>query len=238
MSRLPPAPEMRPMSDSPVNRDYSDAEIERLLDQHWQSIRPAPSLPPWVPFTMRLLPWTLLTVTIVNGLIGILAILTPLLAAQFGEAVADPLYAAYANICPQRPSHTFFLLGHPMAFEQRDLSMHLGFALAGLLYMRAGFLRRPLPTWFLIAGLAPMLVDVVLSTIGTLPATAISRTWTGGLAGFVVVWWSYPRYDAMFARVQQHVALIEAKTRESQPEPDWFVVAGGTSNTLGLSDND
>jgi hypothetical protein len=116
-----------------------------------------------------------------------------------------------------------------MAFEQRDLSMHLGFALAGLLYLRFDFIRRPLPLIWLIAGVAPMLIDVFVSTIGLLPATAVSRSWTGALAAFVIVWWSYPRFDAMLAHVQGHVARVRERITAAQPGSEWFVLPRGES---------
>jgi uncharacterized membrane protein len=214
------------MPEAPSPREFTDAELELLIERHWQASRPLPELPAWLPLAMRLLPWTLLAATIINGLIGVVAILTPLLAAAFGSGLTDPIYTAYSFICPQRPSHTFFLAGHPMAFEQRDLSMHLGFALVGLLFLRVDALRRPLPHWLLAAGLAPMLVDVALSTLGWLPATGLSRTWTGALAAFAVVWWAYPRFDAMLERARAHVERAQAR-RQPQPDAEWFVLADG-----------
>lgn len=211
------------MSEAPAKREFTDDELAQLLERHWQATRPVSELPGWLPLAMRLLPWTLLAATAINGLIGIVAMLTPLLAAGVGSGLAEPIYTAYSFICPQRPSHTFFLAGHPMAFEQRDLSMHLGFALAGLLYLRVDALRRPLPHWLLAAGVAPMLIDVALSTLGWLPATAFSRTWTGALASLAIVWWAYPRFDAMLARAQVHVAKARARRELAQPAPGRFV---------------
>ncbi|MEZ4521458.1 MAG: DUF2085 domain-containing protein [Thermomicrobiales bacterium] len=207
--------------------EHTDAEVEELLDQIWRAHRPVPELPGWLPVAMAVLPYVLITVTIINGLIGVVAIITPLIAASSWSGVAGSIYSAYSLICPQRPDHTFFINGYPMAFEERDLSMHLGFGFAGLLYLRARFIHRPLPTTWLVAGVAPMLIDVAISTLGMLPATAISRTWTGALASFVIVWWSYPRFSAMLVRVQEHVAAVRARIDGAQPGPDWFVLAEG-----------
>lgn len=150
----------------------------------------------------------LITVTLVNLAIGVLAAITPYLGVWFGAAVTDPIYSAYSLICPQRPSHTFFLEGRPMAFEQRDLSMHIGFGMVGLLYLRLAWLRKPLPTWALLAGVAPLLIDVAISTVELRPSTATSRLWTGALASAVIVWWSYPRFESELARVQRHARRI------------------------------
>ena len=215
------------MTTDSATSEHTDAEVAQLLDQIWRAQRQLPELPRWLPFALAVLPFVLISVTIINGMIGVIAIVTPLLAAGSWSGVSDAIYHAYSFICPQRPDHTFFLNGHPMAFEQRDLSMHLGFAAVGLLYLRVRFLRQPLSHVWLAAGLAPMLIDVFISTVGLLPATAISRTWTGALASFVIVWWSYPRYDAMLAKVQQHVERIREWRAEAQPLPDWFVDSEG-----------
>ncbi len=211
----------------PTTNGLDDADVEQLIDQLWRAQRPTPRIPAWLPVSMALLPFVLIAATVINGLIGVVAIVTPLLAAQGWMGLADGLYTAYSFICPQRPDHTFFVAGYPMAFEQRDLSMHLGFAVAGLMYLRFDLIRRPLPHLWLALGVTPMLIDVAISTLGWLPATAISRTWTGALASFVIVWWSYPRFDAMLAGVRRHVALIEerAAADAAQPAPEWFVLA-------------
>jgi hypothetical protein len=62
-----------------------------------------------------------------------------------------------------------------------------------------------------VLGCAPLFIDVALSTFGILPSTWFSRLWTGALASFVIVWWSYPRFDAYLTRVQAHVASIRRK---------------------------
>lgn len=213
------------MTTEPAASDYTDADIEQLLDQLWRENRPAPELPRWLPVALALLPFVLISVTAINGLIGLIAIITPLLAAGSWSGLSDGLYHAYSFICPQRPDHTFFLSGHPMAFEQRDLSMHIGFAVAGLLYLRVRFLRRPVSTVWLVVGVAPMLIDVAISTVGLLPATAISRTWTGALASFFIVWWSYPRFDAMLVKVQDHVEKIRSRIAGVQTSGDQFVLS-------------
>lgn len=160
---------------------------------------------------MRVLPYVLITVTLVNLLIGLGAVLTPLLAGWFGAAAADPLYGFYALLCPQRPSHTWFIGGHAMAFEQRDVAMYVAFGVTGLLYLCVPWLRRPLTGWGLVLGCAPLFIDVGLSTFGVLPSTWFSRLWTGALASFVIVRWSYPRFDAYLAHVQAYVASTQGK---------------------------
>jgi uncharacterized membrane protein len=191
------------------------AEIDRLIRSR-QEARRKP-VPGWVSVAMRVLPHVLITVTIVNLFIGVLAALTPLLGAWFGSAVTDPIYNAYSLICPQRHDHTFHMEGHAMAFEQRDLAMHIGFGIVGLLYLRVRQLRSPLPTWLFIAGVAPLLIDVALSTAGILPSTWFSRSWTGVLASWVIVWWSYPRFERYLEKVRRHVQALDHREQLSQP---------------------
>lgn len=186
-------------------------ELKRLIEAE-RARRQAQRkpLPGWLPAAMKTLPWILLSVTLLNLFIVSLAMVTPYLGMWFGTAVTDPIYSVYSLICPQRPSHTFFIGGHAMAFEQRDVSVHAGLALTGLLYLVWSRIRQPLPTWIAVLMLMPMLIDVAISTAGILPSTWVSRLWTGGLAGIAVIWWSYPRFDAYLRKVEGHVHRLQA----------------------------
>jgi len=154
-------------------------------------------LPGWARTAMRMMPWVLISATLINLALGVLAVVAPLLRLSFGLSATDWIYNAYSLICPQRPSHTTFIAGQPMAMEQRMVAMYLAFGIAGLLYVRWSPLRRPLPTALALLGIAPALLDVVLSTAGIRPSTTDSRLWTGALAAIAIVWWAYPRFDAM-----------------------------------------
>jgi uncharacterized membrane protein len=186
-------------------------ELKRLIEAE-RARRQAQRkpLPGWLPAAMKTLPWILLSVTLLNLFIVSLAMATPYLGMWFGTGVTDPIYSVYSLICPQRPSHTFFIGGHAMAFEQRDVSVHAGLALTGLLYLVWSRIRQPLSTWVAVLMLMPMLIDVAISTAGILPSTWVSRLWTGGLAGIAVIWWSYPRFDAYLRKVEGHVHRLQA----------------------------
>lgn len=69
-------------------------------------------------------------------------------------------------------------------------------------------MRRPLPTWLAALMIAPVLIDVALSTAGILPSTGFSRLWTGTLSAVAIVWWSYPRFARQLAVVQQKVVAL------------------------------
>jgi uncharacterized membrane protein len=169
------------------------------------------ALPRWLRLALRALPQVLGIVTVGNGLIGLLAVATPFLRVLLGATATAPLYSAYALICPQRPSHTWYLAGQPMAMEQRMVAMYLAFAGAGALYLWGTRLRRPLPTWIMLLAVAPVLVDVAISTVGIRHSTPMSRLWTGTLSAVAIVWWAYPRFDAQLAAVQRHVARLRGQ---------------------------
>ena len=174
--------------------------------------RPRPRrrpLPRWTRLAMRALPRVLGVATIGNGLIGLIAVLAPLLRLALGNAATAPLYTAYSAICPQRASHTWFIAGQPMAMEQRMVAMYLAFGVVGLLYSVWPLLRRPLGVGWMLLGVAPAVLDVAISSAGIRPSTAASRLVTGALAAAVIVWWAYPRFDAMLRRTQ---ALVTAQS--------------------------
>lgn len=202
-----------PELTQPVARDLSAQEVvASLLAERQRRRRRA--LPRWTRLAMRALPRVLGIATIGNGLIGLLAVLTPLLRAVLGSAATAPLYTVYSAICPQRPSHTSYVAGQPMAMEQRMVAMYLAFGVVGLLYSSWPLLRRPLPTSWLLLGLAPALLDVAMSSAGVRPSTASSRWLSGALASAVIVWWAYPRFDALLRRTQ---AVVGAQVARDSP---------------------
>ena len=170
--------------------------VARVIAERARSRTVRKPLPGWARIAMRIMPWVLISVTLINLAIGLLAVVAPLLRNAFGTGATDWIYSAYSLICPQRPSHTTFVAGEPMAMEQRMVAMYLAFGIAGLLYVRWTPLRRRLPNWLVLVGVAPAVIDVSLSTAGIRPSTTDSRLWTGALASVAIVWWAYPRFEA------------------------------------------
>jgi uncharacterized membrane protein len=179
-------------------------------------------MPRWARIALRVMPRVLGIVTVVNGLIGLVAIVTPLLRVWLGTAITDPIYSAYALICPQRPSHTFTIAGEPMAMEQRMVAMYLAFGVVGLLYGLRSWarLREPLPTGLTVLALTPLTIDLVLSTAGIRPSDPWSRLLTGALASLAIIWWAYPRFDAQLRRTRVLVDASRARATVVQPLHD------------------
>lgn len=187
--------------------------VERAYRE--EDLRRRAPLPRWVAPSMRALPKVLAIVTIANGLLGALAVVAPLLRTALGRTATNWIYAAFSIICPQRDSHTWFIGGEPMAMEQRMVAMYLVAGLAGGLYVVWSRLRRPLPTWAMLLGVAPVIIDVAISTADIRPSTPLSRLWTGSLSAFILVWWAYPRFDAQLRDVQRHVARLRERSASS-----------------------
>lgn len=124
------------------------------------------------------------------------AIATPWLAAHGWGAVAQLLYWAYRPLCPQRPDHSFFVMGHKMAFEQRETAMFVTGAAAGPLYLllRRSLLRVPTP--LMLASFLPMLVDITTQASGLRDGDAVWRVVTGAIATLGFALWVYPRFEA------------------------------------------
>ena len=206
----------------PIDRAaVSDEQLAELIveraysDERRRTRKP---LPRWLGPAMQSLPKVLAIVTIANGLIGLLGIVAPWLRMAFGEAVTGPLYGAYALICPQRDSHTWFISDIPMAMEQRMVSMYVAFGVAGAAYLFWERFRRPLPTWAALLAIAPALIDVAISTAEIRPSTDVSRLWTGTIASLGIVFWTYPRFDAQLRVVRERVALLRQAEASAQTD--------------------
>lgn len=198
-----------PLNDISKEQELAEWIVDRAYEEERERRRREP-LPGWVTLAMRAMPKLLAIVTITNGLIGLLAVVTPWIRMALGERLTAPIYTAYSFICPQRPSHTWFIDGVPMAMEQRMVAMYVAFGLGGLLYLGWARLRRPISDWLMVAGVTPALIDVAISTAGIRPSTAGSRLWTGTLAALAIVWWAYPRFEARFRQAREHLARRRA----------------------------
>ncbi|HUG14710.1 MAG TPA: DUF2085 domain-containing protein [Thermomicrobiales bacterium] len=199
------------MSTPATSGMMTDEEVaEQIVRQAYEreDSRTRRPLAAWVRPTMRILPRLLAITTIANGAIGLLAVVAPFLRMRFGEAATRPIYGAYSYICPQRDDHTWFINGVPMPMEQRMVAMYLAFGVAGLLFVTWSRMRRPLQTWIAALLIAPVVIDVAISTAGILPSTGVSRLWTGALSAYAIVWWSYPRFAERLTAASAHVAAI------------------------------
>jgi len=138
-------------------------------------------------------------INIAVTLITLGAILAAALNAFGLGAAGDALRAAYSLVCPQRPTHSYFLLGHQVALEQRNLAMLVAVLIGGLVYA----IRRDRLTalgWVPLTLLAvPITWDVLSQTVGLRDSDWFTRSWTGALFSLGFAAFAYPRIDRLFA---------------------------------------
>ena len=124
--------------------------------------------------------------------------------------IAGLIYEAYLLLCPQRPSHSFFLWGEKVALEQRVLAIYSGMLLCGLLFIALRHRLRALD-WRLAALLAlPMLVDVLSQTFALRDSDWLWRTTTGGIAGIALSWWALPNVETCVHQLRRRGRQVEA----------------------------
>lgn len=154
---------------------------------------------------------SLLALAVVGGAVAI-----PLLAAGGFDTLAWVGYKVYRLMCPQQPSHSYFIAGEKMGFEHRETAMFLAAAIAGPVYVglkRLGFKR--LNGKLVLLLITPMLYDVFSQMVGIRDSTGFWRSVTGGLAVFAIAGWFYPLVDADF---QKALATIHRKRARRERE--------------------
>lgn len=152
---------------------------------------------------------------VLNAAAGVYAglpVLAPLLEGLGMSGLGQFVFRMYGVACHQRPGRSFFILGHQVAYCQRDTAMYGAIFLAGLVYALVRRRVRPPRLRSYLALLLPLLVDGGGQLAGLWESRWWSRTLTGGLAGAATVWLAYPYFDLAFAQVRGE---IEARFRRS-----------------------
>lgn len=162
---------------------------------------------------------SLLSLAVVGGAVAI-----PLLKAGGFDTLAWAGYKGYRLICPQQPSHSWFIAGEKMGFEHRETAMFTAAAIAGPLYVlatRRGFKQLNGKVTLLL--IIPILYDVFSQVFGLRDSTGFWRSVTGALAVFAIAGWLYPLIDTDF---QKALATIRRKQARREREA---LVAGPES---------
>lgn len=149
----------------------------------------------------RILPWpfvhwlALLNVLTALTLAGAFA--PPFLRLAGFDPAAEAVHTAYLWLCPQRPDHSYFVFGHMLALEQRELAIFGAQLVGGLAYglRRERFVGIPL--WAVVLLALPMAWDGFSQMFGWRDSDWLTRTWTGGLFSLGLVFWLYPFADRL-----------------------------------------
>lgn len=142
--------------------------------------------------------WLLLANAVVAlTLLG--AVAAPLLAAAGFEAASGAIHTAYLLLCPQRPAHSYFLAGHQLALEHREMAMFGAQLGGGLLFgLLRGRWHGRLGVWWLVLLSLPMAWDGFSQMFGLRESDWQTRTWTGALMAIAFVFWLYPLLEYRF----------------------------------------
>ena len=135
----------------------------------------------------------LVNLALVLLLIG--AVAAPAAYAAGLPRYADFIHTAYLPLCPQRPSHSYFVFGYQTALEHREIAMLGALLVGGLIYGRVRERASPLPFWVLLVAGLPIGWDVLTQMLELRESDWFTRTWTGALSCLAYVFWLYPRFD-------------------------------------------
>ena len=150
---------------------------------------------------------SILSLAVVGGAVAI-----PLLKAGGFDTLSWAGYKAYRLICPQQPSHSYFIAGEKMGFEHRETAMFLAAAIAGPLYVvLKGWGFKKLNGKLVLILLVPIFYDVFSQIVGIRDSTGFWRSVTGGLAVFAIAGWLYPLLDADFQKALATIARKQAR---------------------------
>lgn len=119
------------------------------------------------------------------GFICLLILIAPILAYYLFPILSSAAYLIFSGVCHQIPERSFWISGHPLAVCHRCTGVYLGLFLGSLMETfpvhRSPRHRR---NW-LIAAMAPLLLDALLPYIGLWQSNPFSRFATGLLLGAV-----------------------------------------------------
>lgn len=122
-----------------------------------------------------------------------LPFVAPILAYLGDDAISTAIFNLYMLTCHQMPSRSYFILGHQMAYCERNTAIYCTMALAGLAYVRLRPEKiRPLPwRWYAVL-ILPIAIDGFTQLFGWRESTWLLRGITGTIFGLATVWLAFP----------------------------------------------
>jgi uncharacterized membrane protein len=151
--------------------------------------------------------WAVL-ITILLGLLVLIAISIPFLSYFGLDSIAKPLFFSLHYVCAQIPSHSFYILGHQLGLCARNLSIYSSMFLGSLIFTLSKKRVPGIPWWLWVLMILPMAFDGTTQMFGWRESTWILRTITGTLFGLGSVWFVLPL---------MHKTLLEDLARVALP---------------------
>ncbi len=131
-------------------------------------------------------------ITIVLGLVVLVAVSIPFLSYFGLDAIARPLFFSLHYVCAQIPSHSFYILGHQFGLCARNLSIYTSMFLGSLVFVLSKKRLPGIPWWFWLLMILPMAADGITQMFGLRESTWELRLITGTLFGLGSVWFVLP----------------------------------------------
>ena len=137
------------------------------------------------------------------------AVSAPLLVFVGLGGASEAFHAGYLLLCPQRPTHSYYLLGQLLALEQRELAMFAAQPGGGLIYARIrGRWGGRLGVWSVLLLSLPMAWDGLTQAFALRDSDWQTRAWTGALFDVAFVFWFYPLLEYQFRARTQRVGPL------------------------------
>src|SRR5947209_2354307 len=131
-------------------------------------------------------------ITILLGLLVLIAISIPFLSYFGLDSIAKPLFFSLHYVCAQIPSHSFYILGHQLGLCARNLSIYSSMFIGSLIFILSKKRLPGIPWWLWVLMILPMAWDGTTQMFGWRESTWILRTVTGTLFGLGSVWFVLP----------------------------------------------
>ena len=126
----------------------------------------------------------------------LLIILAPFLLSLGGLAadISFFVYRIFSPVCHQEDSRSFMIFGNMMGVCSRCAILYFGFFVGTVIYP---FIKKisdvKLPSiWYLVIACVLMIADVALDLTDVLKNDFLTRSVTGGILGFVLVFYIIP----------------------------------------------
>lgn len=146
-----------------------------------------------------------LIVLILSAAWMILIFLAPYFSTtgETGEKISSFIYLFFSKVCHQNDDRSFHAFGHNLGVCSRCVWIYSGFFAGILIYpliKKISNVKIP-SLWYLIIPVAILGVDVLSDNLGIISNTFISRSVTGFLIGFVLVFFLLPGFLKFFYEV-------------------------------------
>lgn len=134
-----------------------------------------------------------------------LIILAPFLmsAGGAGEKISSVIYLFFSKVCHQKDERSFHVFGHNLGVCSRCLWIYLGFFAGTLVYpliKKISNVKLP-SVWYLVIPVILLGADVIADSSGLISNTFFTRSVTGCLTGFVLVFFLIPGFLKFFYEV-------------------------------------